>query len=246
MKNLSYINLLWPVFSMFGILFCNPSIAQPPDLSGIMTERMPDCSDITFNSMKLIPEYYNRQEVDSAIMVLDYWIYHCGMSQDSYAAQVLLDMYRDSVPIDDRFLAGYFGWSWSTQYYGQQYSFMTYRQPARMLDRIQVYSDFLKSLAASQAARQDLPAFEHLLALYFSGQPDSLLSAYRREEFPDRPSQGDYLTRLASTRSMVEFHYGMFAGAWPPRNTDLSKATRPIQPTRFSASPSAATLGIEC
>lgn len=227
MKNLSYFKLRWLVFSTMGILLFNPVSAQPPDLSGIMTDRMPDCNDIRFNAMTLIPEYFKRNEVDSAIMVLDYWTYHCGKSQESYPAQVLLNMHRDSVPIDDRPMAGFFGWGWSVHPYEGSYGLWTYRRPTRMVDRSRAYYDFLRGLAENQAARQDLPPFEHLTALYFAGQQDSLLSAYRHHEFPERPSQADYLNRLDAARRMIEFHYGFFAGAWIPTDNLSMLGTHP-------------------
>lgn len=96
-----------------------------------------------------------------------------------------------------------------------------------MVERSRAYFDFLKSLAQSQAARQDLPHFEHLTALYLAGQTDSLLSAYRRGEFPERPSQADYLNRLDAARRLVEFHYGFFAGAWMPMDNLSMLGTHP-------------------
>lgn len=215
--------LYLPALCLFSFLIGHPSAAQPPDLSYLMTETRPSCADVDFNSKRLIPEYYERGQLDSVEVVLDYWQYHCGAIPQIQQTRMLLGIVRGDLTEDEIQLftpvRQFRGWPHGP--YGPYWQHIILYTPYYEdgMGRAREYREFLTELAENQAGRKDVPRFERYLAWHIAGETDSLYSAFRREEFPDSPLQTEYLEELEEIRRQGAFHAGIFAGIWMPTDS---------------------------
>jgi hypothetical protein len=66
--------------------------AQTDDLDKLMTRRQIDCRDIVYNCWFLIPEYYQKERLDSVQILMDYWEHKCGMNEELYRAKFLFSI----------------------------------------------------------------------------------------------------------------------------------------------------------
>ena len=83
MKYLLCILLTFPLISVS---------AQTTDFSDKINRQVPDCEQIYYNSLALVPEYYDKGYSDSALLLIDYWEYKCGVNDLSAKARFLITL----------------------------------------------------------------------------------------------------------------------------------------------------------
>jgi hypothetical protein len=86
--------LLYTVYFLLGIVFQ----ANAQQTEGL-EERVhnPTCPNIMFNSTRLLPVYFSRNQPDTIQHILQYWQDECGLSEPLVRARLLFSIWGDSL-----------------------------------------------------------------------------------------------------------------------------------------------------
>jgi hypothetical protein len=85
------------LLSLIFYLFISLNINGQVDIGDfLMNRKAPDCQTIYFNLTSLIPDYYERGEIDSIYMVLDYFEEKCSDNELSQRFKILLSIDNNS------------------------------------------------------------------------------------------------------------------------------------------------------
>ena len=79
------------------------------NLDHLMIKRAPNCEDIAYNSTYLIINYVEKQDIDSAKLVLNYWQSNCGNNEAIIRTKILFAIKEKSFneTIYDSTIIGY-------------------------------------------------------------------------------------------------------------------------------------------
>jgi len=69
--------MIKPLLTIAFFLSLSMTIHAQEDLDRLMTRRAPNCQDIAYNSMELIIDYYQKDQIDSVDIILKYWEEKC-------------------------------------------------------------------------------------------------------------------------------------------------------------------------
>lgn len=96
------------LMALFLSLLVSPHASGQNDgLEELLINRQVGCADISLNSSEYIPYYLDNNQMDSALIVLNYWGEKCGNSEPAMRANILIALdlfYFDEEMITDDFL----------------------------------------------------------------------------------------------------------------------------------------------
>jgi hypothetical protein len=84
-----YLTLLLTTFLTFQ--------AYSQDVEGLMTRKYITCYDIINNSNFLIPDYFEKNSMDTVAAIINYWEKHCGISEPLLRIKILLSINADTL-----------------------------------------------------------------------------------------------------------------------------------------------------
>jgi len=192
-------------------------LAQRPNLDHLMTRKLTDCRDITFNCQDLLAHYAKQPGTDSVWIVLQYWVDKCGESERTLRMEILLNL-KDKT-------------FYETHYKNDLLDLlMTYRH---MMDSRQdipddgsEYMTFIKNrdkfdaftadYARALAKEQDPHTLEYLLCEYYSNNFDPLLKALRNNKIPGTALQAKYNENVAQAMNAIEGNVAVIGEWWIP------------------------------
>jgi len=210
------------------VITCSQTFAQDMRFwDSVMVRKVPNCPDVTFNSMRLIPTYYQRGTKDSMEAVINYWTKRCGYNSLVFRAKLLNeiatgrfneDLYDKSV-IDDMI-------------YYERYV-VNKKQTTNSIGKIQRYytddeydslgrryNDFIKQQARDALQKTNSGQLENLLASHYAGDTDSTFIKLQSPEFQDTKLKKYYDESVTETFNTTEGYYGGYAGWWMPTSSD--------------------------
>ena len=167
------------------------SFAQNDGLENLLVNRQVGCADIALNSSEYIPYYLNNNQMDSALIVLNYWGEKCGNSEPAMRANILIALdlfYFDDEMVTDDFLRRMSIFSDRVLLMKENNSF-AYNYHQADFDFVPVGGTF--DLWTLEFAKEVLKKYEpgtpgYFLCLFYSGAIDSaynLLGTYPYNEF---------------------------------------------------------------
>ncbi|MDZ7847600.1 MAG: hypothetical protein U5L96_13000 [Owenweeksia sp.] len=180
-----------------------------------MTRPLPNCNDIYYNAIDLIPYYYGKGQRDSMETALQYWLQKCEPTDESDHLEILLSLEADSLDLSlypdiTGLLTRYYhrqNDTTSGQYSHQYQSWQSKRHN---------YYHFLKSLAQEMLSGSYDEALKRDLLRYYAGDFAALKKNLREQNYPGSPIDDQYQSRLKELVESSETHVALFAGAWLP------------------------------
>lgn len=210
-------HLLLPIVLVAVLLSGSTSFAQTPDLGHLMTENLLNCQDIAYNSLRLIPEYYDRGEVDSAYMVLDYWEMACGIPEQAARTRIVFSLlegdrnYQNDPELLDKLLSYYASDESPYMYiYMPGPGYYTVPLPE---ERLLGYEIFIKQALRRKEKEGKWNRIDEFVAQYYSGNKDPLFRALNNNELEGTVLQNRYHQKVDDAMSLADLDMEMYAGA---------------------------------
>jgi hypothetical protein len=188
-----------------------------PDLDQLMTRRVTDCRDITFNCQALLPRYVHQDNTDSLWLVLQYWVDKCGESERTLRMEILLNL-KDKT------------------FYEEHYKndlldlLMTYRSTmdnkvsvpndgtteASFLKNTNDYDAFTADYARTLAKENGPRTLEYLICEFYGNNFDPLLKALRDNKIPGTAIQAKYNETIDKAKNTAEANVALIGEWWIP------------------------------
>ena len=185
-----------------------------------MTRRVLSCFEIALNSFKLIPSFYQNNETDSALLVLNYWNQQCEWEIAS-RSRVIFALKNGTFSADS--LDPYFVYSLAKKKKNESEHIPLSAIEGEYITGYRSYETFLASVAREALSTTKPSTVEHLLARHFSGMSDSTLIKLQSTEYVDTKLSRDYQNVVESIKSdYSEFYLGVGIGSWLPASKRLT------------------------
>lgn len=203
------------------------SLSQVHDFTGKIEKSTPSCSQIFRSSIQLLPEFYQKGEVDSALLFIDYWEYHCGVSELSNRAKILFSISgshaTDLRSLNLMQLITLGGKDLKMNMLAPNtFSYLVYLNgifPENYTNEfVQDFNSFTTYLADSlyQAGRYG-DDFEKDLLDFYRGNYENLWSGLRNNAYGDEDIQTFYNNTIDDAlKRRPEFSYSFLTGIWVP------------------------------
>lgn len=204
--------LLLPILFL---VFFEQGRAQDSSVNSLITEMAPDCDDIIYNLSKLIPDYYNTDKKDSAIVLSEYWIDNCGNGSKMFLLINLIKMSQNKsyiLPSDyNDILKNRFYRNYSTRVYDYD------NYQSKFTERVINFSKFQYNLLDSLANNHPLPEYDKLILKALANDKEPLLNKLKNKELINTPLQVKYDSIQEGLRNANQFHMAVTSGIWIPQ-----------------------------
>lgn len=211
-------------FLLLVIIPALPLLTQEAtNLDRLMRYRLLDCFDIKFNCLLLIPEYYEKSQIDTAMQLLDYWEERCESNLFINRSRLLFAIQQKSFDeriYDERiiyYLADYHQQLNSPGKPGQDSSLSI----SKMDSAQAVFDAFTVKLAESAYQQTGKNSVERLLANHFRGNVDSTFLQLQSRPYQQTALQRYYWQTVEKVMNLNYYYYGASAGIWLPQSNGI-------------------------
>lgn len=205
------------------------SNAQSQDLSKLMIDKAPNCSDIEYNSKRLLVQYHAENKMDSFGLILDYWQQKCNPIDDDFITiKTLYSMEKGMLlllPNDVYFLNSLTNIQERREYKerdaepftGSYYRYY-YRHYPQSNDPVYIAFDSLVTAMATQLeGKYASNRAENLLAQFYSGKITSIFDSIDNPQIINWVGlKTTYSAALKHHLALPEFNLALIAGLWIP------------------------------
>lgn len=191
------------------------------DLDAKLIKRQINCQDISENSSFFIVDYFEKGNIDSCYIILDYWSQKCGNTEPVSRADLLLALalhsYTDalvSVDYIDRMLI-YMNRAEQIK----NLSLYRERQGFSYDDFVPLGGDFdqwTTRLAKSLMNEYEAGSSEYLLCLFYSGECDSAFQLLKEKPYQTSTTGKLYDSIVQQTIKIPVLIYHFSSGIWIP------------------------------
>ena len=209
-------------FSLLAIVPIPGFSQDDRGIEALMTRRVPTCFEIAINCFTLIPSYYNQGKLDSATLILNYWIRNCP-SEISFRTRIIFALKEGTFSEDS--LDRHFVY-WLAK--PVQMARFTWLPPTPVENEFDAgldsYETFLRTISAEALSGYKPGTVGYLLSRHFAGRTDSTLSDLQTADYCGTKLQHDYYDAVESIKnSYSEVYIGIGIGTWIPVSKELSK-----------------------
>ena len=207
------------IFLFAIILFSNALIGQS-NLDSLMTRQSLECPDIANNSSILFSRYIQEKKIDSATQILTYWKSKCGINEPVQRAMFMLGMAKGE-PVDtltgDDILNYLYGYKYRLQLMKELKYSAYYRNPS-YFDFVPIGQEF--DIAAigffKQQAQQHSAGLEHLLALAYATNPDTIYTLLNQPAYYGTRLYNRYSEQANRYKKLPRMNVALLTGVWVP------------------------------
>ena len=224
---------LGALHTSFGTLICvmlgvaaigaTSSLADEPNslVQLLSSKRATECQDFVYNAKELIPRLYNENKLDSVDQILVFVGQRCGECSLN-PLPLLLRIQREGLPEDwcDTVLAenilGRSRHSYGLRFVLDELRFASAQCP---VPGASSFDDFIISLADSISQRADANSNEYLIAEYYRGNREEIISRLSRGGYQGTCVQERYRNRISQLLSQERArrtNWSVNAGPWIP------------------------------
>lgn len=201
---------------------CNLYSQTDNEIETLFTKRVPDCLDIGYNSMVLIPGYYYSDNLDSALMISDYWYRKCSGDELAFGTKILLDILNKNFNEDfySNEIINYLLWFKNLKKYNNEFgiSHAMFFYYSNTPGYYEVKKDFLKftNSIAYDALQTASGKTDSLLAYFYNGGTDTALTILQSRYYEDTKLKYYYDSTVTSILNESYLYGGLLAGLWIP------------------------------
>ncbi|MCW5911036.1 MAG: autotransporter outer membrane beta-barrel domain-containing protein [Cyclobacteriaceae bacterium] len=191
------------------------------DFDNLLTKKQIDCSDIAANSALYFIKYIEKNKIDSAKLLLQYWQSKCGSREPVFRAQLLLALktqtFNDSL-VTDKILDHIFTYRnrLSLTEGDEPYSFENYKSYFGFVPPAQAFDKFTRQLASDLKWLYPTHSMEYLLAEFYGDNPDEIFTKIQNNTYSTSPLTIEYNKAVDRFLKMPEGHMSWITGVWIP------------------------------
>lgn len=185
----------------------------------ILSKKSPTCEDISQPTSEIFANYIEKNNLDSAKLILKYWVGKCEVSEPILRARVLINLI-ESKPIDsminENFMWYIYNFQNRQEYEQQRTSYYDLRpyfgfvQPQSSFDKV-ISNSFLRLLDSNELDDQS-----KLVSKFYSGQSDSIFHELQEEKYSNSIIASEYVNEVNRVKALTEAHFGWITGLWIP------------------------------
>ncbi|MBK6964377.1 MAG: hypothetical protein IPH20_10665 [Bacteroidales bacterium] len=218
-----------------GMLFFSTfhNLNAQEGLDAKLIKKQVNCQDISENSSFFIVDYFERGNIDSCYIILDYWSQKCGYTEPVSRANMLLALamhyYTDalvSTDYIDRMLI-FMNRAEQIQYLGLHPE----RQDFRYDDFVPLGGEFdqwTTRLAKSLMNEYEPGSSEYLLSLFYSGECDTAFQMLKEMPYLTTATGKLYDSIVRQTIKTPVLMYHLYSGIWIPTRNLSAMGVHPV------------------
>lgn len=205
-------------------------------IEAMMTKRVLRCDDIWYNAYYLIPELYQKNDINLLDSLLQYIELRCRVNDDLINFKVLKQIAQGSFNEDiykDRYITRTL-----ERYQKTINNLKTIRSgvsrplpysylPTLLSQTSDTFNHFLQQTAITLHDGNSRPALEQWLIDYYANPSDSLLSRLKDSTFSSTIIQKDYALQNYHANERAGMIFSASAGAWIPNGDIALLGTHP-------------------
>ncbi len=218
-----------------GFVFFNSlqNLKAQEDLDAKLIKKKVICQDISENSSIFIVDYFDKGNIDSCYIILDYWSRKCGYTEPVSRANMLLALamhsYTDALV--------------SADYIDRMLNYMNRaeiiqsnsRYPERpglwYDDYVPLDGDFdqwTTRLAKSLMNEYEKSSSEYLFSLFYSGECDSAFQMLKLKPYQTNATGRLYDSIVKQTIKIPVLTYQFYSGLWIPTRNLSAMGVHPL------------------
>ncbi len=218
---------------VFFLLVFMSVVVSAQNFDSLMTKQQQlGCSDITLGSSFYFKDYIERNEIDSAQLLLDYWRDKCGETEPVFRANVILylvqkkrvDLIMNSSSLD--FIRIYKGRKRNSKY--QTYAdYERYKPYYGYLPFNSDFDKFTKKIALESIDNTSKSSVDYLFCELYGDINDSILFHLQEDEFKSSRLGLEYGKTIKSINSRVYYNSSFCLGTWIPTGSMKKFGVKP-------------------
>lgn len=203
---------------IMSVFLCLQGFSQEITARKILSDSLKSCDEIQYASMQLIPLYYQAGIFDTANLVVDYWMNHCGIDETIYRTKVLFAI--DAGTFTDTLVSD------ATIGYLDDYQLLSMDTSGTSLDRyyyytpefplLKWYQAFTDSIAKRASGYIDLSDEERFFIDFYLHPDDSLYTRLASEPLKTSRLGKIYNQPIYGGSGDLQLHYALTGGIWIP------------------------------
>jgi len=191
------------------------------DFDDLMTKKIMDCSDISYNSGLYFIKYLSEDKNDSAKSILNYWENKCGFREPIFRARILFALKMGSFS-DELFSEGALNHIFNYQnrremiIFSNYYSYDNYKSYYGYIPPGQQFDKYTYELALKLKANYDPGSIEYLFAEFYSDNSDTIFSKIQSNSYNSTFLASEYNKAIQEYVKLPEYHMSWITGIWIP------------------------------
>jgi len=214
------------LFILFVLLFVATSPAQQidsdsTDLSHLMKKAPTHWWDISYGCSTIAPDYFNRQDQDSLMLILKYWEEHTRYYEPIRRLWMLTQIYNDDFDpafISNAVIEDFYAYQERVEEKSDSSDWYLWSGDKSTAMISQKFNSFTQNLADSLLQFDDLSDDERLIAIFYSNNFTDFW-----QEFQNGDAANSILYRrfYRHFKEMTQWnlHYDFFGGWYSPRKS---------------------------
>jgi len=210
------------------LLLCfSISVKGQHELDAIANTKPPECDEIAYASSVYFIQLVEKNKLDSAKVILDYWEGKCGAREPVFRAKIILAFATrrnvDSI-IDDETLHQLYNYSRRAEMIrSRDFSGYDYAKPYFGFVPIgQEFDSFSIKFFQKAMKTENRYTTIYLLSEFYGDNTDTLFSKIKNEEYKGTRLYEEYAKLEKETAEIVNANYALLMTAWIPTG-DISK-----------------------
>ena len=207
--------------TLITFMFFITSLLYGQDFDSIMTQRQPDCSDISYNCGMYFIKYMQENKLDSAELLLQYWESKCGLREPLFRAKILLALKQNQY--DDSLLdEGVINYILNYQnrmdiiYNLNYYLYDNYQSYYGFIPPGQEFDKYTQELAKELIKEYEPNQIEYLLAELYGTKRDTIFTEIQNKVFEQTYLAKEYKKTVKQYVETAEIHMSLGTGVWIP------------------------------
>jgi hypothetical protein len=200
------------------------------ELDKLMTERVPNCEDIDFNSKKLIIKYYSDQKFDSAKLILNYWETNCGISEPIMRTKILFAIQENNFTeaIYDSTILFYL-MNYQDRIKRAEPTYYRFVYNGESVSRTLEYNKFTQKVADELVGKQPVNSIELLFCRFYANVIENPFEELQKEAIYDHTKlKSFYNKEIKKFSKRAYIHAGIITGIWVPTGNASLLGIHPV------------------
>lgn len=206
------------ITTIFLTVFITVTALSQNNIEKLMTRRYLSCDNINYNVSYLIPEYYEKGEIDTLNSIIKYWEDHCGNSEELTRCKILFAIERNDFEekiynsdiLDLLFLYK------NNAFRKKSESLYMQNDRFNLINIPDTLNKFTEKLAIHLLERNSLTALEEFFLRIYSNDFMNTFSMITSDKFNGTLLQKLYYKEVEKYENQIIFHGDYLLGTWIP------------------------------
>ncbi|MFT6844799.1 MAG: hypothetical protein ACJAUV_000987 [Flavobacteriales bacterium] len=219
-------------FLITGLLFNVFAFSQETNVVELLNKKHIPCVDVFHNSLNLIPDNYNSNNIEVVIAIMQYWQTKCDISEPLLRLKILLAIKADT--LNESLLKNAPVLNYLINYRDNKRNEINtmdfhYNHYYRISGEEKKFNDFTKKLALEIIGNKiNINSLSRFFLDFYSDNFENKLLQLNQDSFPSETLQDDYKKRIQYYNNLTQGHFALYTGFWIPSGNINILGNHPI------------------